>query len=95
MCFAKVRRTKAHAAQEIPKNPCKPQGRIPTKNQKKGKKDFYEGLILDISGHGALLAVKEPLSLGSELFLLFKITLPETKLLLHGNGRKIVRSIFL
>ena len=61
------------------------------RTKKKGKKDFYEGLILDISGHGALLAVKEPLSLGSELFLLFKITLPGNKIVPTGMGGKIVR----
>jgi len=61
----------------------------------KGKdRDFHEGLILDISRTGALLASKEPLNLHSELFLIFELnlqSLPGEKFVPTGIAGKVVR----
>lgn len=63
----------------------------------KDKHDFHEGLILNISRNGALLAVKEPLQLSNELFLIFDIklhTLPGERVVPTGIGGKVVREHF-
>ena len=61
---------------------------------KNAKQDFHEGLILNISRDGALLAAKEPLTINSELFLIFEINLdalPQEKIVPTGIGGKVVR----
>ncbi len=64
---------------------------------KKAMQDFHEGLLLNISRDGALLAVKEPLTLCSELFLIFEVnlyTLPGEKVVPTGIGGKVVSEHF-
>ncbi len=61
---------------------------------KKISRDFHEGLLLNISRDGALLASKEPLAINNELFLIFEVnldTLPEDKVIPTGIGGKVVR----
>lgn len=55
---------------------------------------FHYGLLLNISRDGALLAVKEPLTLGREIFLIFEVNLcvlPEEKAIPTGMGGRVVR----
>jgi len=56
--------------------------------------EFHEGMILNISRTGALLAVKESLPLCDGLFIVFEInapTLPEQKVIPTGIKGKVIR----
>lgn len=65
-------------------------------SEKKKDQDFHEGLILNISRTGALLAVKEPLRLDCQLFLIFELNvnrdpLPREKTIPTGIVGRVVR----
>lgn len=58
---------------------------------KKDPRPFQEGSIQNISQNGMLLSVKEPLELGSELFLTFEVPGGRGKACTTGIKGKVVR----